>query len=57
MLLLPFFLFCSYLLTKSGNYAIMLIVYAFGIIFLEDIMDDGDGETCHSMKIIGDCQA
>jgi len=25
--------------------------------FLEDVMDDGDGETCHSIKIARFCQA
>ena len=41
-----------YLLTFSIIYAIMLSVYAFWHNFMEDIMDDGDGETCHCMEII-----
>ena len=35
----------------------MFIVYAFSIIFMEDIMDDGDGETCQMNNIMINMQA
>lgn len=45
------------LLTFAYVCATIYNVYAHCIIFAEDVMDDGDGETCHSMKIICVCQA
>ena len=50
-------LLSSTLLTNPYYYDIMSFVYAHEHNLTEDIMDDGDGETCHCMKIIGICQA
>ena len=49
--------FPLYPLTFSLLYDIIHSVYALGHNFMEDIMDDGDGETCHCMKIIRFSQA
>jgi hypothetical protein len=51
MLFYIYYRFILYLLTFSLLYDIIPYVYAFRHNFMEDIMDDGDGETCHCMKI------